>query len=156
MCDWRKGIPASLSPIKERSSDSTSQPLEVNMSDRTSEVFEAAASTLVATYSTGISKTTDGYLCESYDRILVYLSVSAVTSAGIVDVKILYSPDGTDYYTLTEWLSATTNSGRTYRLSATGDYALTFPAAGKFFKVNVAYVSGTSLVIDVAGIEAKS
>jgi hypothetical protein len=129
------------------------------MSDRTSHTFDGAGSALVTTYSTGVSATSDGYACESYDRINVYLTVSQINSAGIANIYCDFSHDGTNWFRPQQLtaVGATTHidAGFTAIDEAIG-YYLVFPNAGKFFRLRMAYVSGTSVVVSAVTVEGKS
>ena len=126
--------------------------------DRTSRIFTGIGTSLVTTYNaTTDTVTTDGYLCSKYDRINVYVSASALVSTGIVAVEMQYSADGTNYFPL--YILDQADAGFTKvagTISAIGDYYFSFPTAGKYFRVMIRYVSGTSVTIDAITIEGKS
>jgi len=129
--------------------------------DRTSQVFTGLGTALVATYSSSDStNVTSGYYCSHYDRLLVYVSVDSVGgSNAAVAVYVDYSPDGTDYYPLSERVGNTDSTVTfKYKIHAVGSYALPFPNAGKFFRARIEKTSGTSTAVRVTDcvIEAKS
>jgi hypothetical protein len=132
------------------------------MSDRTSHIFEGAGSTLQTTYTAAATTAvTSGYSCAEYDRINVYMTVSAIVSAGVVAASIEYSHDGTNWFLLYMPDGLTSDFGKWGQYKATPlgtaqGYFLSFPTAGAFFRVRVTYVSGTSVTISSATIEGKS
>lgn len=127
------------------------------MADRTSHWYEGAASALLATYtSVESSNQSDGYNCESYDRLLVYVSIGTVVGTGICKLICEYSPDGETYYQLSSFTAGGAATIYAVTFGSTGDYCVAFPSAGKFFRLRFEYVSGTSIQVDGVSIEAKS
>lgn len=125
--------------------------------ERKSELFEGFSS-LERTYTTGITASSDLYYCGSYDRIIVYVDVTTVTTSGIVAVYCDFSPDGSNSYRSEIYEPSQQEGGMepAYRLTAVRKYALHFPNAGKHFRIRIEYVSGTSLVIGTVSAEAKT
>ena len=128
------------------------------MSDKTSHIYEGLGTALEIAYTASVtSATTSGVNCEVYDHIILYFNVSAVSGAGNVDVFVEFSDDGTNFYIPQVTIDgSSTKVYKYYAVSATGAYHWVCPGAGKFFRVRVAYVSGTSLTINRFHIEAKS
>jgi hypothetical protein len=132
------------------------------MSDRTSHIFEGAGSTLQTTYTAAATTAvTSGYSCAEYDRINVYMTVSAIVSAGVVNCSIEYSHDGTNWFILYAPDPSVAAFGKWEQYKATPigaaqGYYFSLPTAGAFFRVRVTYVSGTSVTISSATIEGKS
>ncbi|MCK9569424.1 hypothetical protein M0R72_10840 [Candidatus Pacearchaeota archaeon] len=126
--------------------------------DRSSHVYDGIGSTLVKTYTSAASDvSTGGYDCSAYQTIIIHVSVSALVSSGIIDLSIDLSSDNTAFSPMYLWNDADeTFKICKMRLTATGDYALVFPACASYFRITAAYVSGTSLTIDVLTVEAKS
>lgn len=129
------------------------------MSDRTSHIFDGAGASLVTTYSSGVSATSSGLACESYDRINVYLTVSTINGSGVASIYCDFSHDGSNWFRPQQLtaVGATTHvdAGFTAIDEAIG-YYFVFPNAGKFFRLRMVYVSGTSVVVSAVTVEGKS
>ena len=129
------------------------------MSDRTSHIFDGIATGLVTTYTTGITATTSGFDCAVYDRINVYLTVSTINSAGVAAIYCDFSHDGSNWFR-PQQLTAVGATSHTDSGFATIDeaigYFLVFPNAGKYFRLRMAYVSGTSVIVSACTVEGKS
>lgn len=127
--------------------------------DRTSHVFDSAGSALAVTYTatTNASATTGSLATEVYDKLIVYISVSAIVSSGKAALTLECSADGDNWFTqkgmTTSGTSSTTNG---VLLDSTGDKMFVFENIGKFSRINVAHTGGTSITVDLCHIEAKS
>lgn len=133
------------------------------MSDRNSHIYDGLGATLVDTYTiSNTSNSTSGMLCSEYSRLNVYLNVSAVSLSGIVKVSIEHSYDGDNWFKgygdilTTHWDGSTVYISEYENIGTVQGYYMVFPNAGKYFRVVVTYISGTSLTIDSCTIEAKT
>ena len=130
------------------------------MADRTSHYFEGAGASLAVTYAaTGGS--TSAYSStlptDAYDKVIVYLSVSAIVSSGKCTIVLEGSADGDNWFaqrTISTTGSASTATG--CLLDSTGDKMFVFESVGAFSRILITYSSGTSLTVDLCHIEAKS
>jgi hypothetical protein len=125
--------------------------------ERSSIIQSGVASTLVATYTTTANtQSSSGFDCSQYDRINVYITSGSRTSSGIISVTVDYSDDsGTTWHPL-YYLSSGTTTAYTYQINADGNWYFSFPTAGDFARVRVAWVSGTSIAITKCTVEVKS
>ncbi len=128
------------------------------MSDRTSKVYDGIADKLAATYSSGVSNETTGFNCEAYDRVSVHVTVASIVSSGSVAVYVDYSTDNTTFSEAIVVNPATGGSSQVLQKTPTtaGTYKFDFPNAGKFFRVRIAWASGTSVAVTAVAVEAKS
>lgn len=120
-------------------------------------LYDNMGTTLEKSYTgSGSTTQTGGYDCSAYRTLFINVSVSAVTTCQCI-LSIEMSPDGENYFPLYIW-SDTSNSFKQikFTLESTGDYCFHVPIAGNYFRVKVAYSSGTSLTIDDCQIGAKS
>lgn len=132
------------------------------MSDRTSHIFTGLGATLQTAYTAAeTTAVTSGEVCAEYDRINVYLNVSAISGTGIAKASIEYSHDGTNFFKYYQPDGIASDFGKwveysVFPIGIAQGYYLVFPCAGKYFRVRVTYVSGTSVTIDAVTIEGKS
>lgn len=135
--------------------------LAVFAGDRTSYVYTGLGTALVSTYDSDDStNTTSSMLCQAYDRLNIYITIDSVGGSGAaIGVYTDYSPDGTNFYPLSERVGNTDSTTTyNYELDAIGSYCLPFLNIGKYFRVRIVKLSGTSTAVRVTAcfIEAKS
>jgi hypothetical protein len=124
--------------------------------ERSSIPFDGIGASLLATYTTTANTlSSSGFDCSQYERINCYMTSASRASAGIVKVCCDYSDDNATWHPL-YYLSSGTTTLMSYQIDADQSWFFSFPTAGRYARIRVVWVSGTSIAISKADIEAKS